>query len=322
MKATPVMSRRYLITLTLLWAAGIIGAVVYTHQQGIPAGPAAWAALAVLVELSFYLTLAFEEMRVKWGVGALVALAPAPYLLYSTPAGVFNVTSMTVIWIGAAVVCGWFRWFGRRRATDLLFLLLMAAPLLFKGFALVYARPLPELRLEFLGQLLWIRLGVLAVVEQRPERGLHFGFWPTLREWRTGLIYGLAGAAAALPAAWAIGFLRVAEWKGLAVTLGVAAGTFLGILWVVALSEEFFFRGLLQQWLEQMTGRAAVAVGLTSIVFGAAHLGFRGFPNWQFALLAAAMGVVYGLAFRAGGGLRPAMVAHALVVTVWRVGFA
>jgi membrane protease YdiL (CAAX protease family) len=136
------------------------------------------------------------------------------------------------------------------------------------------------------------------------------------------MTYGLAGAAAALPAAWAAGIIRLAEWKGPWLTLGAAAGTFFGVLWVVALSEEFFFRGLLQQWLEQFTGRAAAALLLASALFGAAHLGFRQFPNWQFALLAAAMGVVYGLAFRAGGGIRAAMVAHALVVVIWRVGFA
>ena len=322
MKAAPVMSRRYLIALCLLWAAGVIAAVVYTHQQGIPPRLAAWAALAVLLELSFYLTLAFEEVRSKWGVGALVALAPAPYLLYSAPAGVYSPLSMAAIWLGAAAVCGWFRWFGRKRGTDLLFLLLMAVPLLFKLFALVYARPLPGLRLEFLGQLLWIRLGVLAVLQQRPERGIHFGFWPDRREWRIGIIYGLAGAAAALPAAWAAGVIRLAEWKGPWLTLGAAAGTFFGVFWVVALSEEFFFRGLLQQWLEQITGRAVPALLLASALFGAAHLGFRQFPNWQFALLAGAMGVVYGLAFRAGGGIRAAMVAHALVVVIWRVGFA
>jgi uncharacterized protein len=279
-------------------------------------------ALAVLVEVSWYLSLAFEEVRGRWGVGALVALAPAPYLIYSAPAGVFRVESMVAIWVGAAVVCGWFRWFGRgRRVADLAFLAVMAAPLLFKGFALVYERPLPGLRLEFLGQLLWIRLGVLAILELRPERGIHFGFWPTRAEWRTGLTYGVVGAAAALPAAWAVGFIQAGVWKGWLVTAGLAVGTFAGILWVVALSEEFFFRGLLQQWVEQMTGRAWAALAVTSALFGAAHLGFRQFPNWEFAGLAAAMGMVYGLAFRAGGGIRAAMVAHAVVVTVWRVGF-
>jgi len=34
----------------------------------------------------------------------------------------------------------------------------------------------------------------------------------------------------------------------------VVAGTFLGMLWVVVLFEEFLFRGVLQQWIEEWTG--------------------------------------------------------------------
>ncbi len=56
-----------------------------------------------------------------------------------------------------------------------------------------------------------------------------------------------------------------------------------------------------------------------SLIFGAVHLPFRAFPNWRFALLAAAAGVAYGLAFRAARSIRAAMVAHALVVTTWRL---
>ena len=90
---------------------------------------------------------------------------------------------------------------------------------------------------------------------------------------------------------------------------------------MVALSEELFFRGLLQQWLEEWTGTAWAGLLLASLAFGAVHLGFRQFPNWKFASLAAIAGVFYGIAFRRGGGIRAAMVAHALVVTTWRTLF-
>ena len=39
------------------------------------------------------------------------------------------------------------------------------------------------------------------------------------------------------------------------------------------------------------------------------------------AVLAGVMGVFYGLAYRTGGGVRAAMVAHALVVTTWKTFF-
>ena len=101
----------------------------------------------------------------------------------------------------------------------------------------------------------------------------------------------------------------------------MTAATFLGILWVVALSEEFFFRGLLQQWMTQWTGSAAAGLAGTSIVFGAVHLGFRGFPNWKFAVAAATAGWFYGRAYQQARSIRASMVTHALVVTLWRALF-
>ena len=283
----------------------------------------AWtAALAVLVEASAYASLAFEEMRVRWSAVWLVVMAPAPYVIYSAPSGVFSAIPMLLIWAGAGAAAWWFRALPRSRWADAGFVLLMASPLVFGWFPLIYARPVPNLRLEILGQLLWIRIGVLAILQQRPERGIQFGFVPTRAEWRTGLMFGAGALAVVYPLVVLTGFARfglaeAAWWK----IAGGAVGTFAGILWVVALSEEFFFRGLLQQWFEQWWGNAAAAVTAASVLFGAVHLGFREFPNWKFAALAAVAGLFYGLAFRKGGGIRASMVAHALVVAVWRTAF-
>lgn len=279
------------------------------------------AAVAVLAEVSQYASLAFEEARSRWQAVPLAVMAPASYIIYSTASGVFAFQSMFLILAGAALVVAWFRVLPKTKWTDLGFVALMASPLLFGWFSDVYQRPAPKVRLEILGQLLWIRLGVLAILHQRPQRGIHFGFLPTREEWKTGLAFGALATAAVLPLVLALKFARFAPadvpwWQ----TTGAAAGTFLGILWVVALSEEFFFRGLLQQWFEQWWGSTAGLVA-ASALFGSAHLGFREFPNWQFALIAGVAGLFYGLAFRKGGGIRAAMVAHAILVTVWRVGF-
>ena len=60
---------------------------------------------------------------------------------------------------------------------------------------------------------------------------------------------------------------------------------FFAFLWVVALSEEFFFRGLVQRWLTEAVGPWPALIA-TALVFGAVHLPFRDFPNWKFAALA------------------------------------
>jgi hypothetical protein len=99
-----------------------------------------------------------------------------------------------------------------------------------------------------------------------------------------------------------------------------AFGTFLGVLWVVALSEEFIFRGLLEQWLECWTGSGTGALIVTSAIFGSAHLGFhRIFPNWRWAIVAGILGLFLGLAWRSARSVQASMVTHALIVTLWRV---
>ena len=58
------------------------------------------------------------------------------------------------------------------------------------------------------------------------------------------MLYFLALGAPLALALHAVHFSKAASaWT--------AAGTFIGFLWVVALWEEFLFRGVLQQWLEE-----------------------------------------------------------------------
>jgi len=91
---------------------------------------------------------------------------------------------------------------------------------------------------------------------------------------------------------------------------------------VVALAEEFFFRGFLQVLLAKRLRSETAGLVAASVLFGLAHLWFRSFPNWRFAIAAAVTGVFYGLAFLKAGSIRASMVTHALVVTTWRMFFA
>jgi membrane protease YdiL (CAAX protease family) len=98
-------------------------------------------------------------------------------------------------------------------------------------------------------------------------------------------------------------------------------GRFLGILWVLALAEEFFVRGFLQQILSRSLKNDAAGILLTSLIFGALHLLFGTFPNWRFATLAAIAGLFYGVAFAKTRSIRTPMVMHALIVTAWQLFF-
>ncbi len=222
----------------------------------------------------------------------------------------------------AAVASFWYVLLPHNAASDLLFLVLMALVVLTRVFHGLYVNPHPRVPLDVLGQLMWIRTGAFAMLSVRRVKGVGFGFWPAAREWKIGVMYyaGLVPVVAAL--AWLIGFAKPRlpgfGWERTSLT---AIAVFFGILWVVALGEEFFFRGLLQQWMAGWLGSATAGLIVTSLLFGAVHLWFRAFPNWRIAALAAVAGIFYGMAFLQARSIRASMVTHALVVTTWRIFF-
>jgi len=58
------------------------------------------------------------------------------------------------------------------------------------------------------------------------------------------------------------------------------------------------------------------------VLFGLAHLPFRGFPNWRAVSIAGVLGLFCGLALIKARSVKASMVTHALVVTTWRMFFS
>lgn len=300
--------------------------VVYARLKGIPY----WAALPVLaaflLEYSFYLVSGFASarerlavwlpgMRLPW---ALSLSALPPYLVYSLGTGRFHWLALVLLVALASAVAFWYVVLPRSPLTDAGFVLLLAGLVLGKCFDPIYLSPVTGLHIEILGQLMLIHVAAIVMLMERRMTDIGFGFLPNRKEWNIGIRHFLYFLPAGFPLALALGAMRFDPgafqfWK--------AAGTFLGILWVVALSEEFLFRGVLQQWIGAWTGRPQVALVLTALLFGSVHLPFRSFPNWKFALVAAVAGWFYGRAYNQARSIRASMVTHACVVTVWRTLF-
>jgi membrane protease YdiL (CAAX protease family) len=211
----------------------------------------------------------------------------------------------------------WYRILPFCALTDLGFLALVASVYVFKFFDPIYPIVF-KIRLSFLGHLTLIHLGVLVLTLERRIHETGYGFWPNLRDWRTGAVNYLyflpVGAVLALG-------LHAARAGGGA-PVWLVPGIFFGMLWTVALSEEFLFRGVLQQWLEEWNCSRSAALALASLAFGVVHLWFRGFPNWRWALIAAALGWFCGRARNQAGNIRAGMVTHALVIATWMGFFA
>lgn len=299
-------------------------------MQNIPWQAAAAALPAFLLEVACYASLASERTRARleklpapFFAALLTVAAVLPYCLATLAFGTFRPSALGAIFLSAASVSFWYILLPEKPAADLMLLVFMAAIWLAKLFPLWYVSPYPKLYLPVLGQLMWFRTGLFAMLSIRRVKGVGFGFWPQAREWKIGLLHYLVFLPPAAILARLIGFAspRVPplDWQK---TSLLAIGTFFGALWVLALAEEFFFRGLLQQWLVAWTQSESAGLIAASILFGSVHLFYRTFPNWKLAALATLAGLCYGLAFRRAHSIRASMVTHALVVTTWKIFFA
>ncbi|MBM3773643.1 MAG: CPBP family intramembrane metalloprotease [Acidobacteria bacterium] len=306
------------------WILLTVAGFGYARLLDIPAMVAAPVIAAFLLEYLFYLVPGFETVRSRLlarftrrrlALGCAVS-GLAPYLLYSLTTGEFRALALLALAAPVAAMSFWYIRLGRRPLADLGFLVLAAAPFLVRPFfERVYTAPMEEVETAVLGRLMWIRLAAFAALALRGIHETGFGFLPSRRDWKIGALHFAGFLPIGFALAWALGFagpgLRpLMPWK--------IAATFIGALWVVALAEEFFFRGLLQEWLARWMRSPVAALVVASALFGLVHLGFRAFPNWRFALLAGVAGLFYGRAYRAAGSIRASMVTHALVVTTWR----
>lgn len=310
-----------LILLALIWFG-----LWYADDRGIPRHIALSVLPALLLELALYFLSGVTAVRDRLAALAparaalvIASTAPISYAVYSIPLGLFSWLAFFGLFAAAAVASFWYVVTGPRSAADICFLLLMAGPIISDVFELAYLDPAPRLPMNILGRLMWYRIGILAVLAIRRMDGIGFGFLPQRADWAIGLRNFLGFIGIGLAAAILLDFVSLRPVAMEPRTLLLAVATFLGTLWVLAVAEEFFFRGLLQQLLTRALRSPVGGLLLASVIFGLAHLWYREFPNWQFALLATLAGLFYGRAYQQAGSIRAPMVTHALVVTAWRV---
>jgi hypothetical protein len=132
------------------------------------------------------------------------------------------------------------------------------------------------------------------------------------------LAIGLREVAFYMPLALALGlslgFLHLHRaWPG----FGMIAGAWIFTFFFIAVPEELFFRGWLQNLLERRIGRTP-ALFVTAALFGLAHFNKRAaYFNWRYVLLAAVAGIFYGRAWRRNRRVGTSAVTHATVDAIW-----
>lgn len=245
-----------------------------------------------------------------------------PYLIFASLAGTLQRNAIEVLACLTAVLAFWYLLLPRRVAYDAGFLLVAAAPMVLRVFPRLYVAPDARPQIDVLGHLMWIRLGIIALLVFREWDPGAFGLWPKAQEWRVGFACYAAALIPLAIVAVPLHDLQFApmhgEWWQVA---GLAIATFFGVLWVLALGEELFFRGVIERaFLTEWRSRW-FAILLSALLFGSAHLWFHHFPNWQSGLVATVLGIACGVAYAQSGSVRAPMVTHALVVTTGKLLF-
>jgi uncharacterized protein len=147
--------------------------------------------------------------------------------------------------------------------------------------------------------------------------GVGYSLMPTLHAVFVGIREWLWFAPIGMSLGLALGFIhfhaRLSSARSAATAVVV---TFV----LVAVPEEIFFRGVLQNLLETRLGRRTALI-VAAILFGLAHFNQGAIFNWRYVLLAAIAGLFYGRAWRANRQLLASIITHTAVDVVWSLWF-
>ena len=350
------------LSLAAMYLALAIACVILAQRYGIPAAVGAPVAAAFAWQISLYWAVVFERTRMRLAArlsgarlaAALAAASVAPYCIYSLPTGVFSLSAAAKLAALCAAAAFAYVVFPTREPRlvrqDAAVAALLAYPMisglspllrhvcaavpgclsrfpvisglspLFRDVYRGFDSPLH--RMESLGKLMLIPLGLFVFLSLRKLPGAGFHLVPRRRDWRPALENFLLGTPLIAAAALATGHVRWnPRFDDPAGLLFEAAGKLLGIYMTTALAEEFLLRGVVQNLLARRTGRPAQAQAVAALLFAAAHLGRGGFPNWPYFATTVVLGWFCGRAYAKSGSITPAMMTHALVVAAQTLFF-
>ena len=168
--------------------------------------------------------------------------------------------------------------------------------------------------LKVFGKFLLLDAGIYGFLAVRALTGVGFDLRLRWRDLGTGLREFLFYAPIAIPLGLVLGFLHWhAQWPRPSHALAAFMFTF----FFIAVPEELFFRGWLQNLLERRMGRYP-ALAATACLFGLAHFNKRALHfNWRYVLLAVIAGIFYGRAWRQARRVGASAITHATVDTLW-----
>jgi uncharacterized protein len=289
-------------------AAALLLLIPYFTVAFFPRAAVAWAArlpawpqLALPALLSVpYLLVTLSTGTFHWGWFALYALLPVAIAALLLLARQIDPPQETESAERGAEYGTWL---------DLLILVVLGLAVDLRWFEAAWPP-----HMAIFNKVLLLDAGIYGFVLIRQLGGTGFDLRLRLRDLGIGLREAAFCTPIALALGLALGFLHVhAVWPG----FGYIAAAWIFTFFFIAVPEELFFRGWLQNLLERRLGRRG-ALFITAALFGLAHFNKRTtFFNWRYVVLAGVAGVFYGRAWRRYRRVGASAVTHATVDTIW-----
>ena len=168
--------------------------------------------------------------------------------------------------------------------------------------------------LAVFNKMVLLDVGIYGFLGVRRLNGVGFDLRLRFRDAGVGLREMAFYTPIALALGLGLGFLHLHRaWPGFAPIASAWFFTF----FFIAVPEELFFRGWMQNLLERRMGRTPALI-LTAALFGLSHFNKRAVLfNWRYVLLAAIAGIFYGRAWRQQRRVAASAITHASVDTIW-----
>jgi membrane protease YdiL (CAAX protease family) len=168
--------------------------------------------------------------------------------------------------------------------------------------------------LSVVGKLILLDSGLYGFLVVRQLTNVGFDLRVRAEDLRIGLREFVFYAPIAVPLGLALGFLH---WHPYLPGLIRAASTWIFTFALIAIPEEIYFRGWIQNLAERRLGRRN-SLWLTAVIFGLSHFNKRSAHfNWRYVLLATLAGIFYGRAWRQRRRVAASAITHACVDAVW-----
>ncbi len=319
---------RFCAAFAVVGASFLPAAFSYVKRYSIPLSSAAGIYCCFLLLLLYVLAPAMPGGRAllakviegRYKSIVVLGLLVLPYLAYALGTEDFRWSALGQVFGMAAPVLGVYSGFpvreeGRFNWQDMFAAIWMVSVMLFHLFKGIWNVPV---HLDFMARLFMVSLGVFCWTYIRVVPRLKYRLVFSKKVVLAAANNFAYFAAIAIPLGLVLGFTAWnPRWHGVL----DFAGAYIQILLFVAVLEELFFRGFLQNLLESSCRSWWLGQLIASCIFGLFHILHSPFPNWRYVIMASIAGWFYGSSYRSGGTLLPSALVHTTVDTVWRTFF-